>query len=240
MAKKKAAKPRAKPPARSAVAVLEQREASDRAKLAAAARRKLNAGESPSRAEARALRGVEKELRERYGPEFVAARGKGDWCRTVGRAPRVVIDLFRRLGVGAYFSDHDTINQDALDRELVSLLIDHGSAIQRSQRSAKLRATGDADPDEINYDEFDARRMRAIALLKENELNRELSTWVPVDILQPLLREVLVTDIRSAVDDYDRREDPIYQQVAARLRQIIERIGTRIDEALDPDGSDEP
>lgn len=215
---------------------LDRRLAAERSELVRSGRAKLAVGQTPSREEARAIQAAEKEAVERYGEQRVAKFPKGEFAARVGRAPKVLIDLFRRLGVKSYFEKRATVDRDALDYELVEALLEHSSAIERARRSKRLRASGDADPDELDYDEWDARRVRAIALDKEFELDKKVAGWVPVEVLRPLLREVLETDIRGMIDDYDKRDHCTPTEVAARGRLMLERIGERIQEAI-ADGS---
>lgn len=211
----------------------------DQRKLAESARAKLAAGKKPTEREKRANRAVEKAYAEVYGETRVAAYPKGQFCEKVNHDASVVIDLFRRLGVKSYDDGGDTLDRNALDFELVNLLLEHASLITRGKRSKRLRESGDGDPDDLDYDEWDARRVRAIALEKEFNLDLKRGGWAPIEILRPLLREVLESDIRALVDDYDKRDQCTPTEVAARGRLIIERIGERIEEALADDSDDE-
>lgn len=217
---------------------LDRRQAAERAELVRSGRAKLAAGQAPNRSEARAIRAFEKDQLERYGEQLLQKFPKGEFARRVGRAPKVIIEVLRRFGVRSYFEDRSTFDRDAFDTELLNLVVNHSAAIERDRRSTRLRETGDADPSELDYDEWDARRVRAIALDKEFELRKKQESWAPVEVLGPLLRAVLETDLRGMVDDYDKRDAVTPSEVSARLRLVIKRIGERIAETLEDHGSE--
>lgn len=180
---------------------------------------------------------MQNEAVRTYGAELVANYPKGEFCTSIGRAPKVVIELFRRFQIDSYFAHGKDLNLLTLTRQLFDLVIENGDAILRRRRRVALVRDGDADSDELTADAWETRRLRAVTLLKEAELERELGRYVELDLLEMIARALYEGELRSMIDDYDRRSQVTGTEVAARLRLILNRMENIVASVLDENGT---
>lgn len=234
------AKKRPKESVDGTIASLARVEQQELLRLARSGKSKLEKGEKPTREESRAIKKVHQEAVEKYGNERVANFPKGELARAIGKQSKVIIDQAKIAGL-PWSDNPKTVNLVAYIGAFHDFLTKHAKELprflRRAERKIRLVESGDADKDELDYDHFDARRMRSVALLKELELERELSSWVPVELMEQIARVTYEGEIRSMIDDYDKREQVTGSEVTARLRLLLGRIEQQLGDIISTDGS---
>ena len=234
------AKKRPKESVDGTIASLERIEQQELLRLARSGKSKLEKGEKPTREESRAIKKVHQEALEKYGNERIANFPKGELAKAIGKQSKVIIDQAKIADL-PWGDNPRTINLVAYIGAFHDFLTKHAKELpkflRRAERVTRLAETGDGDEGDLNYDQWDARRVRAIALIKEQELAREMSGWVPIEVMEQIARVTYEGEIRSMIDDYDKREKVTGSEVTARLRLLLGRIEQQLGDIISKDGS---
>lgn len=183
---------------------------------------KLQAGDPLTSRERTAVRVYESEQLAKWGSKYVAACPKSDYCDSVGIHQKVAIEQSRRFGL-PYHTSGKTINLWEQLAGFHKWMVDNKHAIMRVIRAQRqARESGDDDEEGEQFDYWDTRRVKAVALLKEHDYEERLGKMQPIEVVHDLLQQYYVTPMNKRIEQLDKQGGSVATELAGCLRKDID------------------
>ena len=216
MAKRKAEKQ--SPQKQSISDRLETHEKREQAALVSAALKKLQAKQPLTKSEKSAVRAYEQEQLETWGRRYASAVPKREYCDQVDIHQKVALEQSRRFGLVYHTSGKrvDLFQQLSAWHAWAS---ENKHIITRAIRAQRIDKEQGFDDEDFNH--WDTRRVKAIALLKEHEYEERQGRMQPIELVHALLQEFFVVPMLRRIEGLEKRETSVCEEIADGLREDI-------------------
>lgn len=148
-----------------------------------------------------------------------------------GTSQKTTLDRSKRHG-WSYHNSGDTVGLFGLLADSFKVLTDHAIPITRSLRAKRHAKEAEDGDDEDCYDYWDARRIKAVALLKEHDYEERLGRYQPIDIVIGLLERFYVEPNRKRIEALQKRDDPVCSEIAEAIRLDIRVMEQEVENLL--------
>jgi len=209
---------------------LAAQEQSQQVALVSEALRKLRDKEPLTGRERKAVRDYDRTQLDTWGHRFVSNVPKREYCDQLGIQQKVALEQSRRFNLPYHRSGKtiDLFQQlsawhvwASKNKALVTRTI-------RAQRHDKEDGFDDED-----YEHWDTRRVKAVALLKEHDYEERQGRMQPIELVHELLNEFYALPMLRRIEGLEKRGTPLCDEIADQLRQDVKDFEAAVESVFE-------